>query len=223
MVDHPRSSRPIDAKRQRAHENRQAMVRSATDLFTTSRLRRDHHGGRRRGRRACPSRASTSPSTRRPTCSRRPSTPRRRSRIRDPVETDPDRALAELVDECLSPAGDHRSPGPRGRGRRASGRSRRRGAPPVRGRPLQGGIGPRGEAPEQASARDRGDHPSGVRRGLRPAQPPAPRAAGARTRLVAEALRRMGRLTPSAERSGGDRAGHAGRTATASTSTSWSG
>ena len=34
MVDHLRSSRPIDAKRQRALENRQAMVRSAADLFT---------------------------------------------------------------------------------------------------------------------------------------------------------------------------------------------
>ena len=101
-----------------------------------------------------------------------------------PMETDPDRALTELVDATCRLL---ESTGPLALAAAAAG------PPPVRDRPLQGGVGPCGEAPEQAPARDRGDHPSGVRRGLRPAQPPAPRAAGARTGLVAEALRRVGR------------------------------
>jgi AcrR family transcriptional regulator len=35
VVGHPPNPRPIDAKRLRAHQNRHAMVRAATDLFTT--------------------------------------------------------------------------------------------------------------------------------------------------------------------------------------------
>ena len=83
MVDRPRSPRPIDAKRQRAHRNREADGAVRHGPVHQNRLRRDHHGRRRRRCRHVRPRASTSRSTRRPTCSRPRSTPLSQMRARD--------------------------------------------------------------------------------------------------------------------------------------------
>jgi len=99
VVDHLRSSRPIDAKRQRALENRQAMVRSAADLFTRVGYAGTTMEGIAAGAgmsvqsvyfafhtKANLLQAAIDAATPEPD-------PR-------PMETDPDRALAELVDEA---------------------------------------------------------------------------------------------------------------------------
>ena len=110
-----------------------------------------------------------------------------------PMETDPDLALAELVDEACRLLG---TTGPLALAAAAAG-PRDAAADEV----LRRYETARSKAASDLVARLRSKRPlaigvttpSGVRRGLRPAQPPAPRAAGARTGLVAEALRRMGR------------------------------
>ena len=99
MVDHLRSSRPIDAKRQRAHENRQAMVRSAADLFT----RVGYAGTTMEGIAAGAGMSvqsvyfafHTKANLLQEAIDDATPEPDARS-----LETDPDRALAELVDEA---------------------------------------------------------------------------------------------------------------------------
>src|SRR6478735_12287925 len=98
MVDHPRSSRPIDARRQRAHENRQTMVRSATDLFTRVGYAGTTMEGVAAGAGMSVQSVYFSFHTKANLLQAAidAATPEPDPR---PTETDPDRALAELVDD----------------------------------------------------------------------------------------------------------------------------